>query len=460
MSDVQPSDDVDFDSEVPLLIIGAGAAGLCAALAASEAGVEPVVIERDAVPSGSTALSAGLIPAAGTRFQAAQGIADIGGDFRRRHRAQGAWRGGREARARGRGRRRTAGRMAERGLRDAVRGDHRLQLSGPFGASHARAAEPHRRRADRPAAQRGGSARDPDPCRARRRDAVRRRGRVRRRRRDARPRRRARDASAAARWCSPATAMAATRRWCGATSPRWATRSTSAIPGNQGDAVLWGEALGARLAHLSGLSGARLGRDAAQHPDHLGGDHGGRLSGQRAGAPLLQRGARLFGSSRRGAAPAGRHRVRYFRCAHRGRGAAVRGFQECREGGRADRRPTRSRRLAARIGVPADALRSEFDAIALRQAGSLRPHLREAAGRAVLRHQGDRRAVPHAGRARDRYAPRACWRATASRSQICSRPAARRSACRARRRPGYLSGNGLLTATVFGRIAGTSAARL
>lgn len=73
---VQPAGDVDLESEVPLLIIGAGAAGLCAALAASEAGVEPVVIERDAVPSGSTALSAGLIPAAGTRFQRAQGIAD------------------------------------------------------------------------------------------------------------------------------------------------------------------------------------------------------------------------------------------------------------------------------------------------------------------------------------------------------------------------------------------------
>jgi fumarate reductase flavoprotein subunit len=66
----------NFDTHVPLLIIGAGAAGLCAALAAKEAGVEPLVIERDAVPTGSTALSAGLIPAAGTRFQRAKGIAD------------------------------------------------------------------------------------------------------------------------------------------------------------------------------------------------------------------------------------------------------------------------------------------------------------------------------------------------------------------------------------------------
>src|SRR4051794_36642275 len=73
---IQAPEDADFEGEVPLLIIGAGAAGLCAALAAREAGIEPVLIERDAVPSGSTALSAGLIPAAGTRFQAASGITD------------------------------------------------------------------------------------------------------------------------------------------------------------------------------------------------------------------------------------------------------------------------------------------------------------------------------------------------------------------------------------------------
>ena len=65
-----------FDAPVPLLIVGAGAAGLCAALAAKEAGVDAVLVERDAVPSGSTALSAGLIPAAGTRFQRNKGIAD------------------------------------------------------------------------------------------------------------------------------------------------------------------------------------------------------------------------------------------------------------------------------------------------------------------------------------------------------------------------------------------------
>jgi fumarate reductase flavoprotein subunit len=65
-----------FDAEVPVAILGAGAAGLTAALACAEAGVEPLVIERDAVPRGSTALSAGLIPAAGTRWQRTHGIAD------------------------------------------------------------------------------------------------------------------------------------------------------------------------------------------------------------------------------------------------------------------------------------------------------------------------------------------------------------------------------------------------
>lgn len=76
MSGVGVSSEEVFETQVPLLIVGAGAAGLCAALAAKEAGVEPIVIERDAVPSGSTALSAGLIPAAGTRFQRAKGIED------------------------------------------------------------------------------------------------------------------------------------------------------------------------------------------------------------------------------------------------------------------------------------------------------------------------------------------------------------------------------------------------
>src|SRR6185503_4430161 len=79
MSVIDAATDVEFDAHASLLIIGAGAAGLCAALAAKEAGVDAVLIERDAKPSGSTALSTGLIPAAGTRFQRALGIDDSPG---------------------------------------------------------------------------------------------------------------------------------------------------------------------------------------------------------------------------------------------------------------------------------------------------------------------------------------------------------------------------------------------
>lgn len=62
--------------EVAVAIVGAGACGLTAATALREAGIECLVLERDASPSGSTALSSGFIPAAGTRWQADAGVAD------------------------------------------------------------------------------------------------------------------------------------------------------------------------------------------------------------------------------------------------------------------------------------------------------------------------------------------------------------------------------------------------
>jgi fumarate reductase flavoprotein subunit len=80
---IKPLPSGGFETTVPILIVGAGAAGLCAALSAHEAGAELAVLERDSVPRGSTALSAGLVPAAGTRFQAALGIADAPVQFAR-----------------------------------------------------------------------------------------------------------------------------------------------------------------------------------------------------------------------------------------------------------------------------------------------------------------------------------------------------------------------------------------
>lgn len=81
-TDVLPSPS-RYDITCQTLIIGAGACGLIAALSAYEAGQNTLVIEADATPSGSTALSAGLIPAAGTAIQRTAGIDDSADLFAR-----------------------------------------------------------------------------------------------------------------------------------------------------------------------------------------------------------------------------------------------------------------------------------------------------------------------------------------------------------------------------------------
>ena len=76
MAQVLKDDGTPYPITVDVVIVGGGAAGLVTALAASDRGLGVLVIERDAVPRGSTSLSAGLIPAAGTRYQRAAGIQD------------------------------------------------------------------------------------------------------------------------------------------------------------------------------------------------------------------------------------------------------------------------------------------------------------------------------------------------------------------------------------------------
>ncbi len=73
---IKPAEGIAFPVTVPVLVIGGGACGLMAALAARDAGADVLVVERDRTPRGSTALSSGFIPAAGTRFQRAKGIED------------------------------------------------------------------------------------------------------------------------------------------------------------------------------------------------------------------------------------------------------------------------------------------------------------------------------------------------------------------------------------------------
>jgi fumarate reductase flavoprotein subunit len=65
-----------LDPEVSVLVIGAGACGLSAALAAHDAGQDVLVLERDTLPRGSTAMSSGFVPAAGTRWQRERGVED------------------------------------------------------------------------------------------------------------------------------------------------------------------------------------------------------------------------------------------------------------------------------------------------------------------------------------------------------------------------------------------------
>ena len=62
----------DFQSDV--LIVGAGGAGLVAAITAREAGCEVVVLEEGPVVGGTTAVSGGMVQAAGTKAQEASGV--------------------------------------------------------------------------------------------------------------------------------------------------------------------------------------------------------------------------------------------------------------------------------------------------------------------------------------------------------------------------------------------------
>jgi fumarate reductase flavoprotein subunit len=70
-----------FDLQVGVVVVGAGAAGLTAALAARDGGAEVLILERDHTPAGSTAMSQGNIAAAGSRSQKENGVEDSGEIF-------------------------------------------------------------------------------------------------------------------------------------------------------------------------------------------------------------------------------------------------------------------------------------------------------------------------------------------------------------------------------------------
>ena len=71
---------VTWDESVDLLIAGSGGGGLVAALAAVDAGIAPLVLEKQALIGGSTGMSGGMVWLPNNPLMQADGIADSHGD--------------------------------------------------------------------------------------------------------------------------------------------------------------------------------------------------------------------------------------------------------------------------------------------------------------------------------------------------------------------------------------------
>lgn len=62
-------DEVEYDGEYDVIVVGAGGAGLAAAATAAENGASVLAIEKQGIAGGTTSLSGGVIQAAGTKYQ-------------------------------------------------------------------------------------------------------------------------------------------------------------------------------------------------------------------------------------------------------------------------------------------------------------------------------------------------------------------------------------------------------
>jgi fumarate reductase flavoprotein subunit len=457
MTRVQSSEDVELDSEVPVLIIGAGAAGLCAALAASEAGVEPVVVERDAVPSGSTALSAGLIPAAGTRFQAARGVSDSPDLFA----ADLARKAHDEADAKlVRAVAQSAGATVE-WLADnyALPFEVITDFNYPGHSAHRMHGLPSRTGAElvdylRSAAEARGvpilGARIAETLYADEDGFIEGVGI------------KGRDGTRESIGCGALVLACNGYGGNAALVARHIPEMADALyfghPGNQGDAVLWGEALGARLGALPGYQGH--GSVATPHNILI------TWAAITEGGFQVNAQGRRFANESLGYSEAAAEVLRQpggiaFDIFDARIAGIARQFQDFRDAENAGAMFTADtiEALAQRIAVPADALRAELDAIEPAQPdrfGRLiekplaAPYCAIKVTGALFHTQGGlaidtrTRVLQNSGRPFPNLfaAGGAAIGVSGSRAS------------------GYLSGNGLLTATVFGRIAGASAAKL
>ena len=80
MSIISPQE-AEFTVEVDVAVLGSGDGRLCAGTAAQQAGAQTLILERDSTALGTTAMSTGIIPAAGTSFQNQVGIDDSPENF-------------------------------------------------------------------------------------------------------------------------------------------------------------------------------------------------------------------------------------------------------------------------------------------------------------------------------------------------------------------------------------------
>ena len=76
MANVDFNHSGEFEFSYPVIVIGGGGTGLCAALAVRDAGQDVLLLEQDKSLLGTTSMSTGLIPASGTDGQKSEGIED------------------------------------------------------------------------------------------------------------------------------------------------------------------------------------------------------------------------------------------------------------------------------------------------------------------------------------------------------------------------------------------------
>lgn len=80
-SEQEYTDPSELKDQYDIVIVGAGGAGMAAALSAKEAGMNPVILEKMPIAGGNTLKSSGGMNASETKFQKEQGIEDSNQQF-------------------------------------------------------------------------------------------------------------------------------------------------------------------------------------------------------------------------------------------------------------------------------------------------------------------------------------------------------------------------------------------